>query len=1213
MGAQRRWGGVREPRHPNAVLPSEQDLDDWCNAKGLQKAEALEWIKTNVFPDRDSDRGEYKWTLTFKPKGHPRQISKPLHALYLAINLAYLQEHGLTVTPADLTLDILSMRDISSVDGLFEAPVPDTIRVAAHAACIDHFVKMILQKQPSVDSFLSAIPGLSRVPMPSTSQPESLPPPLVLAEPSGTETNNADQLQVALAAHHAAGLDHAQPGPQGDQGAARPFRRKAARAPLVDTSAAPYILHHKRLRALAVEGYQMKDSLLLPEGKARWVIVSRAITESVGLSYDDCTSGRFCKGPTFPNYDQRMQSVIKDLASMSINTHKQYWPKLSMIVVFLVESAAREPATTPEITPARFLAFLQHEDRRREDLMGKFVCKPEITSPGPAEGQESGTPAAAMATSSAAAEQAGAEGSTPAPAVLGMQTIKQFMSAASLLQSMQQRMLRADFTPASIAHDASVSKEVKARMDVDRALHEVEEAPGSAADHLQRMLQQHEAQEQQGHAVFTNSVLQATGLQQGGTASSLLEAARLLEQPHNAAGPSQAGDQGLLHLLLRKVFELDARVDDLQRQALESFSDMAADMLEGTGQAPAIGAESAGPEGSTAGSGAMPSGQPWMKWEGTFATLNAYPAINVLVDEWLYGIQLPHGRTPPLRDLEHAALLQPTTSYRWGSAMAKAVQLRKAIIYDVLRRASILCPNAPLTDVTQPGSGSFSPAALDQACAELEDLRRQLGDTEEDKPMSMNQLSVNLLRTAQPTQFEQQFLALRDPQTNMGVATPLQTRQARHMTGLLPPAQGDLVIEIDRAKAALEMRCSDLEKYQALMALRESNEAAFYGLLAQDLPGYLPLVYTPTVGQACQSWSKLLPRPTGLYISANDQGRISSLLANWPEHGVRIAVITDGERILGIGDLGANGMGISVGKSVVYAAAGVQPHQILPITVDVGCNASEIREDPLYIGLRQKRLRGSAYDALLDELVASLQQRYGPSLLVHWEDLSAANSFRTLARLQKQGVATFNDDIQSTGAATLAAVLGATRLPGVPALPQQRFLLYGAGQANIGAAQLLQHRLQQQGMSPQDAKSHLWLFDSQGVVFEGRKIGRMTPDKARFARPRSEAGLLESLGKDLRKAVEQLRPTALIGAAAIRGAFSQDVLSQLSQVCRATRFVHASHLRMMVDDHHHDNRAAGTPLVHVASAVASAPCGTRLARSCQAPSTDLHGNVMSTS
>ncbi|KAK9841929.1 hypothetical protein WJX84_000470 [Apatococcus fuscideae] len=311
MGAQRRWGGVREPRHPNAVLPSEQELDDWCNAKGLQKAEALEWIKTHVFPDRDSDRGEYKWTLTFKPKGHPRQISKPLHALYLAINLAYLQEHHLTVTPADLTLDILSMREISSVDGLFEIPVPDEIRVAAHAACIDHFVKMILQKQPSVDKFLGAIPGLSRVPLPTTSQPESLPPPLVLTDPpAASDTSAADRLQLVLA-NHTATLDASQPGAGADQNGLRPFRRKPSRAPTVDTAAAPYILHHKRLRSLAVEGYQMKDSLMLPEGKPRWVIISRAITEAVGLSYDDCTSGRFCKGPNAPGYDHRMQTVIK--------------------------------------------------------------------------------------------------------------------------------------------------------------------------------------------------------------------------------------------------------------------------------------------------------------------------------------------------------------------------------------------------------------------------------------------------------------------------------------------------------------------------------------------------------------------------------------------------------------------------------------------------------------------------------------------------------------------------------------------------------------------------------------------------------------------------------------------------------------------------------------------------------------------------------------
>ncbi|KAF6257169.1 hypothetical protein COO60DRAFT_1702001 [Scenedesmus sp. NREL 46B-D3] len=304
--------------------------------------------------------------------------------------------------------------------------------------------------------------------------------------------------------------------------------------------------------------------------------------------------------------------------------------------------------------------------------------------------------------------------------------------------------------------------------------------------------------------------------------------------------------------------------------------------------------------------------------------------------------------------------------------------------------------------------------------------------------------------------------AARDPNINSGCATPASVRQQQQLAGLVPPRQVGLDVEVLRAQAALDACCTDLEKHRLLVTLKETNQAAFNALLQQDLEGLLPLVYTPTIGDACLAWGSLLPRPTGLYITSNDRGKVDQVLQHWPSDEVRLAVVTDGERILGLGDLGAHGMGIPTGKCVVYGAAGAPPSWLLPITVDVGTNNAALLADPLYVGQPQQRLRGQPYQQLMLEVVQGLQKRFKRQVLVHWEDLAVSNAFNVLQLSQGAGVPTFNDDIQATAAVAVAAVLGGV---------QQRWLFFGAGQASLGTARLLVQALQQHGLPRQQQEA----------------------------------------------------------------------------------------------------------------------------------------------
>jgi malate dehydrogenase (oxaloacetate-decarboxylating)(NADP+) len=325
-----------------------------------------------------------------------------------------------------------------------------------------------------------------------------------------------------------------------------------------------------------------------------------------------------------------------------------------------------------------------------------------------------------------------------------------------------------------------------------------------------------------------------------------------------------------------------------------------------------------------------------------------------------------------------------------------------------------------------------------------------------------------------------------------------------------------------------------IAKYVFLTDLQERNETLFYRLLADRLVDLMPIVYTPTVGEACRRFGYIFRRPRGLYVSIADRGRIHELLANWPEDDVRVIVVTDGERILGLGDLGVYGMGIPIGKLTLYTACGgLPPDKCLPITLDVGTDNQTLRQDRLYTGLDQGRVRGPEYDAFVEEFVTAVQERW-PEVLLQWEDFATENAFTLLGRYRDR-LCTFNDDIQGTAAVVVAALLGACRVKREQ-LADQRILFFGAGAAATGVASLIAAAMERQGMDLAAARQQCWLFDRKGLVVAGRPD--LPSHKRPFAHPHAPVS-------DLLEAVRQVRPTALIGLSAQPGVFTAPVLQEL--------------------------------------------------------------------
>lgn len=377
---------------------------------------------------------------------------------------------------------------------------------------------------------------------------------------------------------------------------------------------------------------------------------------------------------------------------------------------------------------------------------------------------------------------------------------------------------------------------------------------------------------------------------------------------------------------------------------------------------------------------------------------------------------------------------------------------------------------------------------------------------------------------------------LRDPLLNKGTAFTEQERDSLGLRGLLPAHVLSMEAQAERVLTNLRSLPDDLQKYIVLNALHDRNETLFFRVVCDNIDEIQPLIYTPTVGLACQRFGHIFQRPRGLFIGANDRGKIAELVSNWP-YPAKLIVVTDGERILGLGDLGANGMGIPVGKLSLYSAcAGIRPEYCLPVTLDVGTNNETLLNDPYYIGLRQKRLSGNAYDEFVDEFITAARKVF-PGVLIQFEDFANHSAFRLLHKYRDK-ICTFNDDIQGTAAVALAGLFSALRVGG-GRLTDQKLLFLGAGEAATGIADLVVSAMVAQGASEADALRRNWLVDSRGLVVKDR--AGLTQHKLRYAHDHAPIG-------DFLTAIETLKPTVIIGVAAVGGAFTPEVLKAMARI-----------------------------------------------------------------
>ncbi len=377
---------------------------------------------------------------------------------------------------------------------------------------------------------------------------------------------------------------------------------------------------------------------------------------------------------------------------------------------------------------------------------------------------------------------------------------------------------------------------------------------------------------------------------------------------------------------------------------------------------------------------------------------------------------------------------------------------------------------------------------------------------------------------------------LRDPLLNKGTAFNERERTALGLRGLLPAHVLTLEEQAARVITNLQHVPDDLQKYAALNALHDRNETLFFRLVVDHIDEIQPLIYTPTVGLACQRFGHIFQRPRGLFISAKDRGHIAELLRNWPLPA-RLIVVTDGERILGLGDLGANGMGIPVGKLSLYSAcAGVHPEVCLPVILDIGTNNEDLLKDPYYIGLRQKRLTGAPYEEFVDEFMQAASDVF-PGIVIQFEDFANHSAFRLLHHYRDR-MCVFNDDIQGTAAVALAGILSALRVTGGK-LSRQKLLFLGAGEAATGIADLVVAAMVAEGCSEEEARGRNWLVDSKGLVVKSRT------DLGEHKRPYAHE---HSPIKDFAAAIEALRPTAIIGVAAVANTFTPKVLQLMTDI-----------------------------------------------------------------
>jgi malate dehydrogenase (oxaloacetate-decarboxylating)(NADP+) len=378
---------------------------------------------------------------------------------------------------------------------------------------------------------------------------------------------------------------------------------------------------------------------------------------------------------------------------------------------------------------------------------------------------------------------------------------------------------------------------------------------------------------------------------------------------------------------------------------------------------------------------------------------------------------------------------------------------------------------------------------------------------------------------------------LRNARLNKGTAFTLEERRALGLEGLLPPTASTLDLQVARVHAELGNLDNDLQKYLLLSDLQARNETLYYAVLISDPARFMPIVYTPTVGEACQKFDHIFRAARGMYLPITAAGRVKEVLANWPGEDVRFIVVTDGERILGLGDQGVGGMGIPIGKLALYTAcAGVPPQYCLPVTLDVGTNNQAMIDDPLYLGLRQARVRGEAYHAFIDEFVGAVQTLY-PKCCIQWEDFANLNAVPILARWRDR-VCTFNDDIQGTASVALAGIIAALRITGGK-LTDQRVLFLGAGSAGTGIAELLSQAMAAEGLPIDEARARNSLFDVNGLLVRSRT------DLMDFQKP---FALDHAPVATFVDAVRALKPTAIVGVSAMPHLFSQPVIEAMAEI-----------------------------------------------------------------
>eukprot|EP00559_Dactyliosolen_fragilissimus_P008907 CAMPEP_0184861216 /NCGR_PEP_ID=MMETSP0580-20130426/5964_1 /TAXON_ID=1118495 /ORGANISM="Dactyliosolen fragilissimus" /LENGTH=607 /DNA_ID=CAMNT_0027358637 /DNA_START=143 /DNA_END=1966 /DNA_ORIENTATION=- len=383
---------------------------------------------------------------------------------------------------------------------------------------------------------------------------------------------------------------------------------------------------------------------------------------------------------------------------------------------------------------------------------------------------------------------------------------------------------------------------------------------------------------------------------------------------------------------------------------------------------------------------------------------------------------------------------------------------------------------------------------------------------------------------------------LTNPLFNKGTAFKMGERDRLRFRGLLPPRRLNMHVQKERFLKAMRAEESPIKKNILLEDLHDRNETLYHRVIVDHVEEVAPLIYTPTVGQACKEFGMRYRRPRGMYFTQEDRGHMASMVYNWPNKDVHVIVVTDGSRILGLGDLGANGMGIPIGKLSLYCAAGgIAPHRVLPVVIDAGTDNQELLDDKFYLGIQQKRLHGKAYYQLVDEFMQAVRHRW-PNVLVQFEDFSSDKAQKLLNHYRNNHLV-FNDDIQGTGSTTLAGILGALRARGeqVGSLGNQRIVIAGAGSAGIGVAQTLLQAMIEQGRTIEEAKRCFFVLDAKGLLGT-EDMDKLSPEQKLFARQ-------EDGGMSLLEVVTKYKPTMLLGMTGVGGLFTEPIVKEMAKHC----------------------------------------------------------------